>query len=368
MRRESVISQDWRSTRLHPKPDTADLPGGHRGMMTAARELRRRGQPFVMCLVVLTKGSTYRKAGALAAVVSGDGAQYGVISGGCLEPDLARAALRALDAQEPEIVELNTQSDDDDVFGSGSGCRGRASILLMPVVARTSSPLLNALEKADHDRLPLKLALALEGRLQSQGWCWCGSEEFSLGTGPQELLRLRHRASGEHHLALGASDTACAVLSVRHVPRVILVGAGPESPALIRIGREMGWHLTVIDHRASAVSKYASQSDRNIIARPAAGLAQLAEHRSDAVVVMTHTAANDLEALIALSLRAEGYIGLLGPPRRRDELLRQMDSAQQASLIDRLRSPVGLKLGGDGPEVLALSIAAELQQFLVIPG
>jgi xanthine dehydrogenase accessory factor len=366
MRREPVISQEQSSNLADPKPATDDFPGGHRGMLTAVRDLRQRGQSFVVCLVVLTKGSTYRKAGALAAVVSGDGTQRGVVSGGCLEPDLALAALRVLNAQAPEIIAIDTESDDDVVFGSGSGCRGRMSVLLVPVLAGTSPPLLNALETADQGRLPLKLALAIEGPLRSHGWCWCGSEVFSLGTGPPGLLQLKDEASGEHHLLLGGRDTLCAVLTVRQVPRVILVGAGPELPALLRIGREMGWHLTVIDHRAAAIHKYAGHSDHSIVARPAAGLAQLAEQAYDGVVVMTHTAANDLEALIALSLRTERYIGLLGPPARRDELFKQLDPAQQAALAGRVRSPVGLNLGGDGPEVLALSIAAELQQFLVM--
>lgn len=360
------MTQNRRSTPPDLRLVMADFPAGHRGMLAAMRELRQHGKPFVMCLVVVTKGSTYRKAGALA-VVPGDGRRYGAISGGCLEPDLERAALRVLDSALPEVLVFDTQDEDDDLFGSGSGCRGRMSVLLVPVLASRSLPLLNALEVANERHLPLKLALAIEGPLLSQGWCWCGSEGIALGTGPQELLQLRDQTAGEHRLLMGARDTACALLTLQPAPRVILIGAGPEMPALIRIGQEMGWHITVIDHRAAAVGEYASQSDHSIVARPAAGLAQLAGQAFDAVVVMTHTAANDLEALIALSQRAERYIGLLGPPARRDELLQQLDAANRAALADRLHAPVGLNLGGHGPEVLALSIAAELQRFFSRP-
>ena len=97
--------------------------------------------------------------------------------------------------------------------------------------------------------------------------------------------------------------------------------------------------------------------------RPAAGLAQCAA-TVDACVIMTHSAANDLESLRALAPRAEGYVGLLGPPTRRDELLHQLDAGQRTRLAPRLRAPVGLHLGGHGPEALALSIAAQLQAYL----
>jgi xanthine dehydrogenase accessory factor len=79
---------------------------------------------------------------------------------------------------------------------------------------------------------------------------------------------------------------------------------------------------------------------------------------------MTHTAANDREALAALARRAEPFVGLLGPPARRDELLAELDPGARVALTPRLHAPVGIRLGGHGPEVLALSICAELQRFL----
>jgi xanthine dehydrogenase accessory factor len=363
MRQEPALP---RNTEPSPPADAAapeDL-GGQRALVCATRELLRRGHSVVLCLVVLTRGSTYRKAGALAASVASDGTQRGAVSGGCLESGLAVAARRVLRTEAAEIVVFDTRSDDDLIFGSGSGCRGQTSVLLVPMLAGTASPVLTALERADERRRPLTVAVAIDGPSRGQGWCWLESEAIPIGTGPRELLSLSDRPGGEHALAIAGTPVACAVATVRPSPRVILIGAGPELPALIRIGRGMGWYMIVIDHRAAAVSAYAARADRSIVARPSEGLARLTGEPDDAVVVMTHTAANDLDALTALSERPERYIGLLGPPARRDELLGQMDPATRAALAERLRSPVGLKLGGNGPEMLALSIAAELQQFL----
>jgi xanthine dehydrogenase accessory factor len=77
---------------------------------------------------------------------------------------------------------------------------------------------------------------------------------------------------------------------------------------------------------------------------------------------MSHRADIDLEALAALAASTIPYIGLLGPPARRDELLARLGDDERAALQRRLRAPVGLRLGGDGPEAIALAIAAELQQ------
>jgi len=79
-------------------------------------------------------------------------------------------------------------------------------------------------------------------------------------------------------------------------------------------------------------------------------------------MTMTHSAATDLEAMKVLATRNEPYIGLLGPPARRDELLSQLTNEQRTALMPRFHAPMGLRLGGNGPEPLALSIAGELQK------
>ena len=335
--------------------------GGHREVLSAIRAQLTTGQSFALCLVVATQGSTYRKSGAVA-VVSADGSQTGVISGGCLEAGLVIGAQRAIRAHAAACVVFDTQGDDDAVFGSGSGCRGRISVLLIPVSAGDPSPLSEALIAADAARLPLQLALSIEGARLGTGWCWWGAEQRALGSPAPELQWLRDRAAGELQLATADGPATVAVLRVSPAPRVLLIGAGPEAPALIRIAREMGWYLTVIDHRPVAVAANACLADHALVARPMAGLAQLGEETFDACVIMTHAAASDLEALRSLASRTEPFVGLLGPPSRRDELLRQLDVDSRTALGNRLQAPVGLHLGGHGPEALALAIAAQLQQ------
>lgn len=304
-------------------PDAAVAgTGGQRAVIEAARELRAAGRAFALTLVAEAEGSTYRKPGALA-LVAGDGSRVGVISGGCLEPGLVKLGLDALASSGPRDAVFDTRSDDDLLFGSGSGCRGRMRVVALPVVPGVASPALDALLTAHEDHRPARLALA--------------------ALAP--------------HLGLPVE------VIVRPPPLVLLFGAGPEAPPFAAVARTLGWHAWVADHRTGLLEEpRLAAVDRVIAARPAAALSSLAGTPLDAAIAMTHTAEHDLAALAALAAHEVRYVGLLGPPARRDELLERLTPEQRAALDGRLHAPVGLKLGGEGPEAIALAIVAELQR------
>ena len=332
----------------------------HRRILGELADLTARRAAFALCVVVSSEGSTYRKAGALA-IVGADGSRLGVISGGCLESDLETAARAALAANLPRVALFDTRNDDDLVFGSGSGCRGQMQVLLLPVAGGATHPLCTALLKAERAQRPLKAAFVTSGPQVGSGFLWSENVETELAPRFEPARALRERPAGEHRLAGGLT---CAVVLFAPSPCILLIGAGPEAPALVSIASRLGWRVIVADHREALLAKHAAGAERTICARPAAALAALGDQRFDAYIVMTHTAANDREALAALAPRADPFIGLLGPPARRDELLAELDPGARAALTPRLHAPVGVRLGGHGPEMLALSICAELQRFL----
>jgi xanthine/CO dehydrogenase XdhC/CoxF family maturation factor len=339
---------------------TDPLATHHRRILRELEARLARSTAFTLCVVVHSAGSTYRKPGALA-LVGADGPRLGVISGGCLESDLESAARAALAENLPRVALFDTRSDDDLVFGSGSGCRGQMQVLLLPVAAGASHPLCEALISAERSQRPLKAALVTSAPHVGSGFLWSANIETELAPRIEAARALKGRPAGEHQLEGGLT---CAVVLFPPAPRIMLVGAGPEAPALINIATQLGWHVSVSDHREALLARHAAGAERTICARPAEALAAIGDQRLDACIVMTHTAANDREALVALARRADPFIGLLGPPARRDELLAELDPAARATLTPRLHAPVGIKLGGYGPETLALSICAELQRFL----
>lgn len=311
--------------------------GGLLAVLEAARRHRAEGQPFALGLVTDTEGSTYRKAGALA-LVAASGERTGTISGGCLEPAFEALGADAIAAGQPLAAVFDTRDDDDLLFGSGSGCRGRMRVLAWPVPG-PGEALLDRLEAAHAKASGLVV--------------WVTTEAASPG-------RLVFTAA--------EADAAAVRVAIAPVPRLLLLGAGPEAPPLLRLARTLGWLAEVADHRPDLLraDRLAGAAARHA-ARPAQALEKLAVS-PQAVVAMTHLAGVDLEALHALAPLDVPYVGLLGPPARRDELLAQLSEAERAALLPRLHAPAGLRLGGDGPEAIALAIVADLQRTLHAPG
>jgi len=310
--------------------------GGLLAVLDAARRHRGAAMPFALALVTDTEGSTYRKPGALA-LVAGNGERTGTLSGGCLEPALEALAQRVIASGTPEAAVFDTRDDDDLLFGSGSGCRGRMRVLAWPLPG-AGDVLLDRLQAAD----AAKASLAV----------WVDVQATAPG--------------GLAFAASDAGDEALAV-TIPAVPRLLLLGAGPEAPPLLHLARTLGWRVDVADHRPALLqeNRLAGASALHP-GRPAQTLAALAT-LPDAVLVMTHLASADLEALRALATLDVPHVGLLGPPGRRDELLAQLPDAARAALAPRLHAPAGLPLGGHGPEAIALAIAADLQRCFNAP-
>jgi xanthine dehydrogenase accessory factor len=323
--------------------------GGLRGILAGLRALAARGEPGVLAVVVGTRGSTYRKPGALV-LLDAHGVRAGALSGGCLEEDLEHHARAVLAAGTAAAVTFATGGEEDRVFGSGTGCGGSTRVRLLPLPP-SRAPLRDALLAADARGVPLRLALDEDGPHAG------GGSATPLGTCE------KYRFDPRGHPAPVAAEPACPlVLALACAPRVLLLGAGPETPALLRHGRGLGWHLELLERRRRWTRFVADGADAVHVEGDAAE--RLANRRFDAALVMHHHLDLDARALSALAPCAVPFVGLLGPAARRDALLREIGAAAAGALAPRLHAPVGLRLGGEGPEAIALSIVAELQQHL----
>ncbi len=303
------------------------------------------GDDCVLAMAVDSLGSSYRKPGAMA-LFDAQGGLSGSLSGGCLDAEIAEQARGCLSQRRPRRLLLDTTDDDDLLFGSQSGCRGQIEILLWPSRSAHPHPLLEALCQADalHATIELQLQLNEPGlgagtaRYSGQSQRWTGSADGDFDPGGK-TVRLRLPPS----------------------PRVLLLGGGPEVPPLLRIAATLGWHSVVVEHRGRFLGSRLDQADQVIEARPGQGPPQVQLSEFDAVICMSHLYAEDLAALRLLAVSPVPWIGLLGPKLRREALLGDLGPLADA-LHDRLHAPVGLNLGGDGPEALAMSISAGLHQ------
>lgn len=314
-------------------PAVSDDSGGSlRALLHALRE--PLADTAALAVVVATEGSTYRKAGALILLPE-RGARVGWLSGGCLEAELDAAAAEVRASGGAKYLRLDTRSDDDLVFGSASGCRGVVELMVLPLVE--TAPLLAALRDLDRDgTATLQLELYADGS----------------GHADDGAQRRQWPATSS------APDGPC--WSVRLCPprRLLLLGAGPESPPLLRLAHLLGWRVDVVESRARWFGALAT-ADAHYLTLDALGSRASGY---DAAVVMSHHYSRDREFLRFCVDSETAWIGLLGPVARRDALLAELDATTRERLVGRLHAPVGLRLGGEGPETIALAIVAALQR------
>ena len=314
--------------------------GNPRAVLEAAAASIHRGDRGVLALVLETEGSTYAGIGDM--VLFDDDLQVGWLSGGCLEPQLAKRARDVADSGGIDWIEIDTRSDDDLLAGSALGCRGRLRIAMLPL---RSMPGIDALIDAWlHAGVSLRASISADTEVAFQA----GSQ------------RAQWRLGNEHQGWSG--DAASWRVSLPRLPRLLVLGAGPETPTLIPLLHELGWWVCLAERR-SRWDDVGTSADACLQVAPAAALHDAG---ADAVLVMHHDFELDREALDALAGTDIDFIGLLGPRRRRDDLFKLLAPSQRDSLTPRLRSPAGLDLGGRGPQAIALSIAAQLQQWRAV--
>ncbi len=275
------------------------------------------GEPMVLVAVLATSGSTYSKSGNLLLIDS-EGESSGLLSGGCLEEDLAERAARVMASGVADVFSYDLTADDE-VFGFGVGCEGTMQILLAKLDAAT-----------DHE--PLGSVIA----------------------------RLERARAGVLESSAGSYELA---LNVQRPRRVLLLGAGRDAVPLVRFCRSLGWHTSVSDHRPEYIERIGQERPHIATCIPADELESTYDLDDfDAVVVMSHHLGSDRTYLARLADTSVAYVGLMGPPHRRDRLL--ADIGDKAMALDgRLRSPVGMRIGGRGPSAIALEVAAQLQAF-----
>ncbi len=326
-----------------------------RGLIESALVLEGQLIDAVLAVVVEVSGSAARKQGAMS-LFSATGHVAGALGGGTLEQHLHAAAREVLAVSKAMSIQLDAGKDSSYTAMEADHVGGHMHILLLPLPARIS-PLRDALAKACASSAWLRLRLELGDDSQRQ---------VALGAGEARI--------GKEMFAFDNHGFACeqAQHFFRHVslslappPRIALLGSGSESLAIVRLAHLLGWYAEIIDARPASLTHAASR-DVDLIHRyiPDKLPALLAERHFDAAIIGGNDFEIDLGYLRHLATAGIGYIGLLGPPERRDAFLARLGDIIATQLEPRLYAPAGLRLGGDGPEVTALAIVAQLQHYL----
>ena len=334
---------------------------------------RAAGRALALGVLVRTEGSTYRKPGALI-LISAAGEYAGLISGGCLEGDLREHARAVIANGASRIASYDTRGPDDLLWGLGLGCEGAMQILLLRVGPESGWQPLDYLAKALTARTPAAIGVVVESARAD-----LPSGTVVLPAGAAATPRIPALASEDLQQALQRSAARGESSWVEHAsahlfvwplalpPRVLLLGAGPDAAPVVDFAARLGWQVTLVDHRpAYAVADHFPGAERVLLLHAGEISTALDLNGFSAAVVMSHHLPTDLVYLRALSGSTIPYVGLLGPAKRRERLLAELD-ADALPLRPRLHAPIGLPLGGRSPESVALSIVSQLHAFFYAP-
>jgi xanthine dehydrogenase accessory factor len=308
-------------------------------------DLWKRGGARALATLVGVEGSSYRRPGA-RLLITADGEYAGAISGGCLEAEVIRKA-QWMVREGARVERYSTLFDDTADIPYGLGCGGVVDVLL----ERADTPEFEALMQA------FEATLRGESRRVLTQLPEAGARFRRCVLGADEGIVFRS--------ATGPVDAAQPLFDELLLPprRLLLFGAGDDARPLVRVAAMLGWRTVVIDSRAQWARAERFPEAETI----ATSLENVAVQPDDAVVLMTHSYEQDREWLTAMLPARPRYLGLLGARHRSALLLRDAADVLGWTLEQAcagLFAPVGLDLGGDGAEAIALAVIAEIQAYV----
>ncbi|MDE4454978.1 XdhC family protein [Psychrobacter sp. DAB_AL62B] len=384
-------------------------------ILKLAGEAQQQNIDAVLATVVCTEGSAYRRAGAMMLICA-DGRSVGMISGGCLEPHIIKRAFwltrnganvqvyQTGDEQSDEDHELSGNSYLDNELNFGLGCNGRVHVLFERL--STALPMLDIIRHVRRTHQPAMIATLIRADSNNLGSLAIGmrvdieayidSEKLTIIDGNSisnqalmeasstvtDVLRETVEALSTYEvsdknteyviLKNGGLTTEWLLQRLQPQVRLLICGAGNDVMPLVTMAKLQDWHVTIIDSRAQYASRLRFPQADIVMPLSLDDYEQLLKLSDNAAVaLMSHSLTQDrarLTVLLAHSTHYK-YLGQLGPRYRTERLINEINAVKKNPTalkdgINKLHYPIGYKLGGDGPEALALGIMAEINAVM----
>lgn len=388
-------------------------------ILKLASEAQQQGVDAVLATVVHTEGSAYRRAGAMMLICE-DGRSVGMISGGCLEPHIIKRAFwLTRDGANVQVyqtgddieyadngqaqVAINKEAGDtddlDDLDGMdfdelnfGLGCNGRVHVLFERLA--TAAPFLESVRQVRRHQQPVMVATLIRNN-------GCQNTELQVGLrinldeyhnsensleqeiiNPSNIIadiveklaeyKLSERNTEYVTIKTDEATTEWLVQRLQPQVRLLICGAGNDVMPLVTMAKLQDWHVTVIDSRAQYATRMRfPQADAVMSLSLEDSDTLLKLSNNAAVALMSHSLTQDRARLAILLAHAQNYryLGQLGPRYRTERLINEISAnMDHPAILDtgvqKLHYPIGYKLGGDGPEALALGIMAQINAVM----
>ncbi|MFV9833237.1 XdhC family protein [Bacillus stercoris] len=316
---------------------------------------------MVLATIIKVEGSAYKKEGA-SMLILGDKTRVGMLSAGCLEEDLVERAEQVWTTGEPLIVHFDMSEEDDLSWGQGVGCNGVLTVLLEPVKGELERNLRTVKKCLDIKKSVTRMKRFTK-RLEPREDMYIVEDGSVFGTGDVKELGCIQKLRNQNPLY----DTEKGIKRDEHTsdlffihqmvpkPCLYVFGAGEDAKPLVSLAAGIGFHVTVIDWRSSLCHNgHFPKANDLIVGVLEEVMEGLSITERDFIVIMTHSFQKDQIILHKFKNMDVFYKGVLGPRRRTERLLGGVQ------IPEDIHSPIGLPIGAQGPEEIAISIVGEM--------
>lgn len=342
-------------------------------ILKAYSEAKSAGKKSALATVVKVEGSSYRQPGA-RMLVTEDGQLTGAISGGCLEGDALRKALLSINQKQNKLVTYNTSNEDDAEVGLQLGCNGIVHILFEYMDDKAQHNPIQLLEQLEFERkeavivtiFSLKRSASQIGTTlffrKDSPLLNHNDEDLNLLSDVKEVLKTKTSTVKKLQKENG---NEALIEYIEPSISLVIAGAGNDIQPLVKIAAVLGWKISIGDGRSThAVAKRFPKASKVSIVKPEQFLDNVIIDDQTYFVLMTHNYKYDLTVLKSLIKTDFHYIGILGPKSKfsrmlNDLFLEGIDVNEEQ--LKRIFSPIGLDVGAETAEEIALSIISEIK-------
>ncbi|WP_375495734.1 XdhC family protein [uncultured Nostoc sp.] len=342
---------------------------------------QKNGEITFLATVVKTQGSTYRRPGA-KMLMTNTGRMIGTISAGCLENDVFEHTQQRMSDGEPIVVTYDHTASEDILWGFGLGCNGIVQVLIERLEKESTPNAIAFIQECFHQKHLgiIATVFAFEGavkvKLGSRLLLYPDGKFItdikdanliqSLIADSQAAFANQKSRVSNYQLPLGNVEVFIEV--IQPPTHTVIFGAGYDAVPVAQFAQALGWKVTVVDCRANEATRVRFPLPCDVIlSRREIVQKQVFINAHTNAVVMTHNYLDDREILKMLLPSPARYIGILGPKVRTERLLEDVRSqgiVYNTEQLRRLHSPIGIDIGADTPEGIALAIIAEIQAVL----
>ena len=308
-------------------------------------------------------------------LITDDGKWTGSISGGCLEGDALRKARKVMQDQEPQLVTYDTSEDSNQNLGIGLGCNGIIDVLLEPVNETRPHDPIKLFDKIIGVHEPVGLATVFSNsRFQGEKFLINRNQEIliSFSSEPLNFLVMpdvarafETKRSEVIHYTLDGVALEVFVELIQPAISLMIFGGGFDARPVSNLAKSLGWEVTVTDECVAHIAPlFFPTADKLSLCHRDFVDRDFQITPFTACVLMSHNYEYDRDVLRKLLKSPSPYIGILGPRKRFDKMLAEYTKEgiqMSGDDLHRIHSPIGLDIGAEAPDEIALSIVAEIQ-------